>query len=776
MSDQTPAPGSSSWAHDSAHKDGHDGVNTHSNGASNGVASNGANLGLMMASENAARPLGVVYPAPWVAGNASGAPQSGGGTDFRQVLAMLHRRRKIILGTLLTVLVTTLLLLSRTPRIYQSTATLQVDTSSRNGGSGDGSPFDELAGTGQMQSMDTQLEILRSGPVQEEAFKKLSPDARQALSKYVDLQIQQRENTDLILVTASAYEPKAARQLASAVTAAYLKLSQEKNQSKLNTATNFAARELANAQKKLTAARNNQEAFKKQTGIISLEGHSSSVLARREAIEEAWRQARTEKAADLAQVEELRRQASSLAPTIVTPNAIVRSQTSETIKQRLTQLELERLTKQQVYQPGSDEIVQLNDEINALRSRLRTAAQTEISSWTKSPNPIRETALAKIADLNGQIWSLEARGVALKAASKQVQAQLSQLPGQEKQLSQITTDLSTLEKNYQNLNEKYQNLKMSKGARVANASVMFPASEAGAVGQSRLKNLILAAILGLGLAAALAALVDWLDDRVYSEEDARDISRLPILAQIPLMKEDEEKRLMINPTAGSPMLENFRMLRTIVAYSPSEKPVRSVTMLSSLPNEGKSVCCINLAVAAALSGERVILVDCDLRRPSLHQIWNLSNERGFTDVVSGQSSLHDALQETSIPGLRVLTSGSASSNPFTVLNSMAARACMEQLKELADFVVIDSPPALVFADAQVISTMTDTSLLVVSGQEAGKREIARTRALLGQTGTRPLGVILNKASGSDGYYQGKYSDAYLHPARNGSALMPTNPN
>jgi capsular exopolysaccharide synthesis family protein len=113
-------------------------------------------------------------------------------------------------------------------------------------------------------------------------------------------------------------------------------------------------------------------------------------------------------------------------------------------------------------------------------------------------------------------------------------------------------------------------------------------------------------------------------------------------------------------------------------------------------------------------------------------------------VVQGTHPLSNALQDTKVPNLRALTSGPLVMNSFQMLNSPAARACLQQVLEMADFVVVDSPPALVLADAQILSTMTDATLLVISTQEANRREVVRTRDLLSHSGSRPVGVILNK--------------------------------
>jgi capsular exopolysaccharide synthesis family protein len=184
-----------------------------------------------------------------------------------------------------------------------------------------------------------------------------------------------------------------------------------------------------------------------------------------------------------------------------------------------------------------------------------------------------------------------------------------------------------------------------------------------------------------------------------------------------------------------------------------DKNVKSLVITSSMPSEGKSHTALNLAVAAATSGDRVILVDLDLRRPSTHRICDLPNDIGFTSVVSNQNTLEEALQETEVAGLRILTSGPIPPNPFRLLNSQAARQLIERLSTEADLVIIDTPPMLTMADALLVSSWVDGTLLVISSSEMRKRDVARSADMLFQNNNEVLGTILTKVSSNvDGYY------------------------
>ncbi|MDF2441487.1 MAG: polysaccharide biosynthesis transport protein [Abditibacteriota bacterium] len=709
--------------------------------------------------------------------------QSWDGGAFRQLLAMLKRRRKVVLSTLACVLAATLFFLIFSPAVYQSVATLQVHTApiaSSDSQSRDLPVVADLSGATQSRSLETQLAILRSNAIRQGAIARLSPGAKVEAEKYFEADIEAVGDTDLISLTTLSHNPYASAAISNSFCKEYINLSRNKNRGQIQEASNYVGRQLRTAQAELSQARNALSSYKQRNGTFDLTSESQNLLTEVGQIESEWRQARADKAGQLAELNKLRSVASGIPATRIVPEQIVRRPAVEAMKTQLTRLELERLAALEEYKPTRPEVQVLEGQIAAIRERLRSEAQTEVGSWTNEVNPVRQTLVQDIAKLQGQVWATEARGVAMKAASKRARAQLALLPDRERRLGQLTTDLTAKQQAYQMLNEKYQTLRMTQEARVANASILFPADPGIRVSASKGRSLAIALVLGLMLAIGLAALLDWMDDRVHSVQDAKLVSRLPILAQIPFIQNEGAQSLMQSTfatTSPSPsgavaspgtslqampdnpaLLETFHMVRTTLALAARQRPISSVTITSSLPNEGKSVTSVNLAIAAALGGERVIIVDCDLRRPALHRLFGLPNEVGISDVIQGTHSLSQALQMTKVPNLRVLTSGPLVPNPFQLLNSPAAQTCLQQVMEQADFVVVDSPPALILADAQILSTMTDATLLVISSQEAGRSDIVRTRDLLSATGNKPVGVILNKIAPTtdDSYHYEQY--------------------
>jgi capsular exopolysaccharide synthesis family protein len=727
-------------------------------------------------------------------------------SSMRAFFAMLLRRRGLFLAVMALVLGATLVYLWLTPPIYEATATMQVNGAESGGGGDQGSSNNSLVVSGMPgpdRSIGTQLTIIQSDQVRRLARQSLPPDLNAKLVSYSETDIQQVNDTNLIEVKVGSHDPTAAAAYANAICDAYIQLSRTENRGQLQAALDYVTAQKDKVGKRLEAARSQVQQYKERYGIFDINSEAGSVVSTAHDLQnqiEATREERNVNQAELSTVTQMIPQMPKIQQW---PGAITTRPEVSAMKGQITQLELKRLELLQKYRPERPEIKAIDLQIESIRDTLKGQAKTEISSWSNNPNPIRSSLETQLVGLQVKNWSLQAREAALAQAAQRANARLAQLPTRERQMEEMTMNLDALADSYTALNNKQESLRMMQEARMANASKLFPAEPPrNALG--RMTRFIASALLvGLLLGLALVALVDWLDDGVYSEAEAKMVAQLPILAQIPLMSGERQERLM--STVDAPpsdthlahLRENFRMLRTVIALSSPVAPdayalpagngangngrsngtdgqsgggkftpfgtsaIRSVVITSSLPNEGKSVSSTNLATAAALSGERVILIDCDLRHPGVHEFFDLRNDIGLTSVVSGACTLEEALQSTRIPTLKVLSTGPLMGEPLQVLNSPGARALFDQVEKEFDFIVVDTPPALVFAEAQIIAAMTDAMLLVISSQDAKKREVARTRDLFDQSGLMPLGAILNKLPpGSEGYYYGQYMEQY----------------
>jgi capsular exopolysaccharide synthesis family protein len=204
----------------------------------------------------------------------------------------------------------------------------------------------------------------------------------------------------------------------------------------------------------------------------------------------------------------------------------------------------------------------------------------------------------------------------------------------------------------------------------------------------------------------------------------------------------------------SPISEAYRTLRTNLSFSSLDEPIRTLVVTSAAPDEGKSTTVANLAVTMAQGGKKTILVDCDLRRPTLHEIFNLPVEPGLTNLLleeGDQQIVHD----TEVEGLQVLTSGPLPPNPADLLGSQKIDQIISQLASSADIVLFDAPPVIAVTDATVLGSKVNGVLLVINAGKTRREHAARARELLDRAKVRIIGAALTNApkdSSIGGYY------------------------
>jgi len=208
----------------------------------------------------------------------------------------------------------------------------------------------------------------------------------------------------------------------------------------------------------------------------------------------------------------------------------------------------------------------------------------------------------------------------------------------------------------------------------------------------------------------------------------------------------------------SPYAEAFRTLRTNLSFSGVDKPYRTILITSTFPAEGKSSTCANLGVVMAQAGQRVVILDCDLRKPTQHKIFNLTSTIGVTNIVVSDMKLDQVAQPTEIENLHVVTSGPIPPNPSELVGSKKMAALISTAGEAYDIVLVDSPPVVTVTDASLLSTMVDGVLLLVKTASTKIEMVQESKALLERVNAKIIGVILNQvdANGSNYYYQYYY--------------------
>jgi capsular exopolysaccharide synthesis family protein len=296
--------------------------------------------------------------------------------------------------------------------------------------------------------------------------------------------------------------------------------------------------------------------------------------------------------------------------------------------------------------------------------------------------------------------------------------------------------------------------------------VAGPQAPSGPVSPRPARNLALATLLGLLVGLAAAMLRESLDTTIKTGEALSALTAAPALAVVAYDATAKRRPLVMGDNAHSARAESFRQLRTNLQFVDVDRPVRVITMTSAVPEEGKSTTAVNLAIAFAEAGRRVLLVEADLRRPRIAEYLGIEGAAGLSNVLAGQVDVEDVMQRWGSHELHVLPSGFIPPNPSELLGSTAMSRLLERQREIFDMVIIDTPPLLPVTDGAVVAVKTDGAVLVTRSGKTARVQVARATAALKTVDARILGCVLNMQPGRTvtPYYYGKPGGSRTVPA------------
>ena len=436
----------------------------------------------------------------------------------------------------------------------------------------------------------------------------------------------------------------------------------------------------------------------------------------------------------------------------------------------------------------SDRVGKLRDRISDLQERREALKVTYTDQWPEvkkinvALKPLEEE-LNKLVDevilgLKGDYDAAVAHENSIRSMYDAQRATTSQQTRDQIELAQLTQTKETDSQRLATLLAKKRDVEVALGDKGNEVSVeTYSRVPKAPIGPARLRNIVIAFLLSLGAGIGLAFLLDFLDDTVKSVDDIDRYVHLPALAMIPASRGDRVRlkgaassaagadttALALIDDVRSPIAESYRHLRTSLLLSSAGQPPKTILVTSSQPSEGKTTTAINTAYMLAQTGAEVLIIDCDLRRPRLHAQFEVSNARGLTTWLSGEKDLDGLLQScVRTPNLKVLTSGPVPPNPAELLGSEEMRKLLMNLSERFAHIIIDSPPAISFTDASILSTMVDGVMLVVHGGRSSRAVVRRAKQQLLDVGAHIFGVVLNnvRLETQDYYYQSYYSSYY----------------
>jgi len=424
---------------------------------------------------------------------------------------------------------------------------------------------------------------------------------------------------------------------------------------------------------------------------------------------------------------------------------------------------------------------------------------TQLNSQLKEIDRQLQSETNKAVDhLKGQYMAALQRETMLRAAFERQKQEANKLNESAIEYSILKRDLDSNRTLYEGLLEKLKEAGVTAGLRSNNFRIIDAARVPTVPSEPNIpRNLSFALVLGVISGVGLAFLLENMDNTVRTPEQAQVISGLPSLGMIPLGSKSGNhgptgKRLELTASSRevvetvtqvrpqSQMAESYRALRTSLLLSNLGAPPKVIMVTSARPQEGKTTTSINTAIVLAQKGVRVLLVDGDLRRPSVHKTLGMGPRSGLSNVLTGSATIQQTITTSPIlPNLFIMPAGTPPPNPAELLASSNMRDVIAELRQQFDHIVIDTPPTLSVTDAVVLSPRADATILVIRSGHTTKQALRRSRDILMQVNAHVAGVLLNAVdlTSPDYYYyyeyQGKYSHYYQEePLDNGNAEQP----
>ncbi len=572
--------------------------------------------------------------------------------------------------------------------------------------------------------------------------KLLVPGMTAAIDAAPLIEIKQHQGSDIILVTAKTSDPELSRLMADTLVRLYIAETQSTARRETREARRFVEGRLQVVKGELEAALTEISDAQTAAEVVDLEAEVRAGVLRLSELMMAAEENASRVQEVRAQIEAVRNSqglesSAFLGPGTVSTNSDIkqlRTQRLELIQQREV-LVLEKTEKH-------PDVVKLDTALANLDVELERALQEQ------------HTLDPQLLKLEAELSGLRNRGRELSAAIERTSADFADYPEKMRTLSQLELGASAAEEVYRSLQDQKYQIAIAEAMTVSPLQFVEPAVRPERpVFPKLLPNVVVGFGLGVLFGLALVAAFEYVDDSIKSPEELRAFWDLPLLGLIPRFKVSSDTSGLIderNPT--DPVVESYRTLRSAIAFSTLDASAKLLLVTSSLPEEGKSTMSTNLAISYAQDGKRVLVVDCDLRRPRQHRFWQgMSNDVGVTTLLLGTVTPTEAIKKTRVEGFDLLPSGPVPPNPGRLVESLKLRQLLLELSKSYDLVIVDTPPVLVVSDAMIISRLVDHTVLVVEASGTTKRVLSEVREQLRGGGLEPLGLVFNKVGFNAGY-------------------------
>jgi succinoglycan biosynthesis transport protein ExoP len=677
------------------------------------------------------------------------------GEEPGQLFDVLLRRIFLIAGVTAATTVATWAITWNQPSTYESGFQLLIEPVNRQT-----QQTREPLTTNEKDGIDyaTQVQVLQSP-------KLLQPIVTQIKTRYPDisyseilakLKVEHLEDTKLIQVTYASLEPERVKFVLEKIADGYLKYSQKERESNLSYGITFVDRQITDTRRRVDSLQRQLQAFRQQNNFIAPESLAGQVSAQIQSLSQ--QKLDTDK-----QVAEMQRQYNSLQDREGAMSALAGDAAYQKVLDKLRELESKLAIESTRFQDDNAEIRVIRQQRDSLLPVLRQEAQRVLGN--------------QLAKLGTELSVLATRQQVLNQAEAYWNREVQRVPV----LSRVFTDLdrerTVATESLNRLLQTRETLQIESAQKEIPWQLIAPPELPTSPKESRERNLALGAIAGLLLGVGAALMSERFDRRLRTVTDLKKLSKLPVLGVVPhetnplgrgampqILQTMQSDRPRYDLSQYSQFTESFRSLYTNLCLLNTDHPVRSLVVSSPTAGDGKTTVALYLAQAAAAMGQRVLLVDTDLRSPQIAERLEVPNEQGLTELIARNLNPQDVVQRINAlatagnvdsaasepTNFSVLVGGKIPLDPTRLLSSQKMQRLNDYFKAMYDLVIFDAPPLLNFADSSLLANHTDGMLVVTGLGKTDREDLRQMLDTLQTARISVLGIVANRSSsGSD---------------------------
>jgi succinoglycan biosynthesis transport protein ExoP len=698
--------------------------------------------------------------------------------------------------------------------LYKATATLLIEEETSKILSIDTAFRDQAQVVNDLRSYNTQLQLLKSKALAERVARKLNLLARPEFGagkikkkglgagiKYIvtlkwissDKNSQKKHINPLLpsnpysgiagglldgievspirdtkLIELSFVGPFAAlsSEIANAFAEEFISFSIEKRYSTTQQASDFLTEQIANLRDDLASKERELQRYGQEKDIVFLTDTENMAVATFANLNEAYNQAMLERINAEAEFRELSNFEGDSVPKYISDPAI------QQLKTEYTRLKTDYEEKSKQLKADHPEMLRIKARLDSLKEEINKAADAA----------------------EGKLRAAQKKEASIKYTLDKQRGDVAKMKNNSILYNSIKSEVESKRRLLNTLLERQSETQLSvqlKGLNASNVSIIDKAEvPQEPVSPNKGKNLFMALLIGLFGGVGLCFLFDYLDDTIKGPDDVERLVGLPSLGVIPYLPpeglkkskaytsylkhrysygkdnperehtlpEVKEIELVNHLDPDGPLSEDYRTVRTSLLLSHAEKPPKSIVFTSALTQEGKTATAVNLAVSFAQLQERVLILETDLRKPRLHRLFKLRNVNGLTGYLTGKVPLKEVIHKTFIENIWLVPSGPVPPNPAELLNSKKMKDLLEEVGQIFDVVLLDSPPVLAVIDTVIISSIADAMVIVIRGGKTRRKPLVTAVEELRRARANIIGVVINGAdlSKEESYYSKYY--------------------